>query len=261
VEDDIARQNQQHWDRLVRQGVTYTRPWLDLDVAAVRAFGDGTLDVLPEPYTYVYPQCVFRDVSGKEVLCLASGGGQQSAVFGLLGTPVTVFDLTGGQLDGDRKAARHCGYDVRLVQGDMRDLSGFADSTFDIVYQAISVCLVPGVRDVYSQVARVLRPGGIYRVGHCNPATQIVEETSWDGEAYRIRHAYGGGQIEDDEVSEFRHLLSDIFNGLVETGFVIRGVWEDPRHLKPETVVEPGTYDHMLGFVQKYFAIVAEKAR
>jgi hypothetical protein len=58
---------------------------------------------------------------------------------------------------------------------------------------------------------------------------------------------------------EFRHLLSDIFNGLVDCGFAIRGVWDDPRHLRETGGHEPGTYDHVLGFVAKHFAIMAVK--
>jgi len=37
------------------------------------------------------------------VLCLASGGEQQSAIFGLLGADVTVLDLCAQQLAGDRQ--------------------------------------------------------------------------------------------------------------------------------------------------------------
>ena len=51
----------------------------------------------------------------KDVLCLAAGGGQQSAVFGLLGARVTVIDFTQGQLDGDITAAKHYGYPVETI--------------------------------------------------------------------------------------------------------------------------------------------------
>jgi SAM-dependent methyltransferase len=258
--DDTARTNRKHWEGLARSGCEYTRPWLDLDPDLVRDFAEGRVDTLPMPYGCLYPRSVFEGVSGKRVLCLASGGGQQSVVFGLLGAEVAVLELSPLQIEADRRAAAHFGHEVRTVLGDMRDLSCFETSAFDMVYQAISIVFVPNVREVYDEVARVLRPGGLYRVGHCNPATQIVEETTWDGEGYRILEPYSGGCIEDEESMEYRHLLRDIFNGLIEAGFTIAQVEEYPRHLKPPPGAAPGTVDHMLGYVQQYFAIVARKA-
>ena len=256
--DEVAEENRRFWSGLVRKRCGYTVPWSDLDPNTVRSFAAGGLDSMPRPYIYIYPNWIFENVAGKEVLCLASGGGQQSAVFGILGAKVTVLDLTEEQLESDRKVARHFGYDITTLSGDMRDLSGFADSQFDMVYQAISMCFVPAVRDVYREVARVLRPGGLYRVAHGNPATQTVDETSWDDEGYRILEPYSMGRIADPDCYEFRHSLSEIFNGLIELGFIVRGVYEDPRHSCGRVDAEDGSYDHMLRFVLKYFAIVAE---
>lgn len=260
--DDIARRNRKFWDIEAGKKRLYTKPWLDLDREMVQAFAEGAIDSLPEPYAYIYPQCILENVAGKDILCLASGGGQQSAIFGLLGAKLTVLDLSEEQLKTDSQTAEHYGYKITVVQDDMRDLSFFADESFDLVYQAISLCFVPEVREVYREVARILRPEGLYRVGHCNPATQLVEESSWDGKSYRIGERYQGGrlpEIEDDYFVEFRHLLTDMFNGLTESGFVIRGVWEDPRHLKGKKNAQPGTEDHLLTYVQKYFAVVAHK--
>lgn len=259
--DRIARINQQAWEKRVKDGCGYARPWLELDRATIEAYVKGEIEVMPEPYAYIYPRSVFEEAAGKDVLCLASGGGQQSAVFGLLGARVTVFDLTDGQLEMDRKAAEHHGYQIKTVQGDMRDLSVFADDSFDLAYQEISLVFVPDLRQVYREAARVLRAGGTYRLAHGNPATQSVEESSWNGKGYMISSVFKGGKSYDEEDGiEFRHLLSDIFNGLIDAGFVIRGVWEDPRHLHHAADTRPGTYEHMLAFVQNHFAIVADKS-
>ncbi|MGD9142069.1 MAG: class I SAM-dependent methyltransferase [bacterium] len=257
--DEIARRNRGHWERLVRDGLIYTKPWLDLDPALVKDFASGRLDEMSHPYKYIYPREVFEDVEGKQVLCLAASGGQQSAIFGLLGAHVTVLDLTRGQLDGDRAAAEHYGYNLKTVLGDMRDLTVLKEAGFDLVYQAISIIFVPSVREVYSEVHRVLRPGGLYRVGHCNPAVQAVEFSSWDGQGYRIEKRYRERVVEDAESLEFRHYFSEIFNHLIDTGFEIRGVWEDPRHFG-YSGSEPGSEDHCLEYVQGLFAVLARKA-
>jgi hypothetical protein len=46
------------------------------------------------------------DVRGRRILCLASGGGQQAPVLAAAGADVTVFDLSDGQLEQDRRSRR-----------------------------------------------------------------------------------------------------------------------------------------------------------
>ncbi len=257
--DETAKHNETFWDKLVSEGFVYTRPWLDLDRDQLRSFAAGKLPVMPSPYAYLFPQPIFADVAGKSVLCLASGGGQQSAAFALLGAKVTVIDLSGKQLDADRKAAEHYGYDVEIVHGDMRDLSCFGDKSFDRVYQAISLVFVPDLREVYREVARVLKPGGLYAAGHVMPGTSHVEQTSWNGKGYLLSEPYRPGLIDDDEWKEYIHPFGDIFGGLIDSKLEIRGVWEDPRHLHHDESAEPGSYEHLLTRLVSYFMIMTRK--
>ena len=156
---------------------------------------------------------VLGDVEGKNVLCLACGGGQQSTVLSLLGGHVTVVDFAQGQLAADREAAAHYGYEVRTIHGDMRDLSCLEAGFFDVVW-GTATCYVPSIREVYTQVARVLKAGGLYRTDIPNPATVAIE---WDGEGYRISKLYAEDVIvRDAGVYEFRHYFDDIFNGLFD---------------------------------------------
>jgi SAM-dependent methyltransferase len=212
----------------------------------------------------IYPADLFADIEGVDVLCLASGGGQQSAVFGLLGANVTVVDLAEGQLEGDRTAAAHYGYEVTTICSDMRDLSSISDEAFSFVYQAPSMAYVPDLRPVYAEVFRVLRPGGIYRVCFTNPATEFVDWNSWDGEGYRITMPYSE-RIEQDEEGgvggsiQFRHYMGNIFNGLVAAGFSIQQVEDDPNYFEEKNAVsQPGNWDHWLTYVGG-FAVVARK--
>ena len=103
--DEIARYNMGRWNALAEAGVAYAIPYLDLDERSARELVDA--------------DSVIGDLEGRDVLCLASGGGQQSAGFCVLGANVTVFDLSEVQLERDRQAARHYGLDVRAIQGDM----------------------------------------------------------------------------------------------------------------------------------------------
>jgi ubiquinone/menaquinone biosynthesis C-methylase UbiE len=207
------------------------------------------------------------------LLCLAGGGGQQSAVFSLLGANVTVLDLTPEQLQRDQQAARHYGYEVSAIQGDMRDLSALPTAGFDRVYQPISTLYVPHLPEVYRGVARVLKPGGLYSADYAVPLLYMAEDKGWDGSGYHLHVSQpymrgailetGEGKLnfaEGKSFAEFHHLLSDILNGLIAEGFVIRSVWENPRPGtgKPIEGLEPGSEAHRDRFLPFGLSIVAE---
>jgi hypothetical protein len=50
-----------------------------------------------------------------------------------------------------------------------------------------------------------------------------------------------------------------MFNGLVAAGLSIREVQEAPCHLQHNMQARPGSWIHMLTYVQQYFAIVSRK--
>ena len=254
--DDLARHNQARWDALARAGVSFSRPLLDLDADGARRLVD--------------PHGILGEVRDKRVLCLASGGGQQLVAFALLGARATVLDFSAEQLARDREAAAHHGVTVEVVQGDMRDLSRFTDDAFDVVWHAFSISFVPDVRPVLDEVARVLSPGGYYRIEFANPFVFGVDDRSWTGEGYLLREPYvDGAELSDttwdvwledgskrqiEGPREFRHTMGALVNGLVARGFVILGLWESAS---PNPDAEPGTFDHFMTIVPPFLTVWA----
>src|SRR5215831_2222070 len=177
--DDIAKYNLDRWRSLASAEAIFTRPDFDLDKQTALKRLD--------------PERKLGDVAGKEVLCLASGGGQQSVAFALLDANVTVVDLSEEQLQKDAAAAAHYKVQVNLVRKDMRDLSSFEASSFDVVYHSYSLNFVPDVREVFRQVARVLRTEGIYRFNCANPAFMRIRGSDWTGRGYLITLPYLDG--------------------------------------------------------------------
>ena len=254
--DQIAIVNKACWEEVVKEGATSTQPYLELDVEAFRAYREGETTSLPKPCDEPDNRTVMATAKGKDVLCLGAGGGQQSALFSLLGARVTVLDICEGQLEGDRKAAAHYGYEVTTIQGDMRDLSDLADESFDVVY-GLGTCFVPDVREVFVGVARVLRTGGMYWTMHTNPATEFVDWTDWDGVGYRITRPYAQRERHDDML-EFRNYLDEVFNGLIDLGFSIQRVFGGPGKL-PSPKHQPGSYRHWSEFIGGAYTILARK--
>jgi SAM-dependent methyltransferase len=218
-----------------------------------------------------------KAVDGKQVLCLGSGGGQQSAAFGLLGAQVTVFDLTETQLERDHLAAEHYGLQIRTVQGDIQDLSQLDDDSFDLVWQGYSINFVSDANPVFEGVAHVIRPGGLYYVMFGNPFTHdSMDEEVWDGESYPLKYPYIDGaettslnpkwafwdvETEDGEwirvegPREFRHTLGTLLNGLIRRGFVLLGFWEESSG---DPLAEPGSWDHYKSFAPPFLRLWAQ---
>jgi SAM-dependent methyltransferase len=243
--DKISATNRERWNALANANVEWSQPRLEYSIEEARQ--------------QIGRHSIIQDVAGKRVLCLASGGGQDSVDFGLLGADVTVFDLSDIQLERDRQAAAHHGLKVNTIQGDMRDLSVFPANSFDIVWQVYSLNFVPAVEPVFCQVARVLSPGGIYFLQFANPFTQAVDDEAWDGNAYPLKHPYIDGEdlthhFPDWDVPqpdgtnltlpsphEYRHTLSTVLNTLINTGFTLLGLWEC---MQRDPSPQPGSWAH-----------------
>lgn len=235
---DVRGYNQEAWDREVERGNRWTVP---VGPGVIEEARRGRWEVLLTNNKPV-PRAWFPEMEGAEVLCLASGGGQQAPVFAAAGARVTVLDNSPGQLAQDRLVAERESLDLQTVRGDMRDLSFLADGSFDLVFHPVSNLFVPEVRPVWAEAFRVLRRGGSLLAGFLNPAVYIFDLALADdtGEL-RVKHElpYAAptslgdeelrAQIERGEPLEFGHTLEDQIGGQTEAGFVISGLYED-RH-------------------------------
>lgn len=209
------------------------------------------------------------DISGQRVLCLAAGGGRQSCLYAAAGGQVTVVDLSPEMLDQDRRAARERGFSVRLIEGSMDDLSMLDDAAFDLVVQPVSTCYLPNLADVYAEVARVLRPGGLYISQHKSPVSlQTSTQPSASG-GYTIAHTYYrktpvppptpdrvAARLREPGTVEFLHRLESIIGGLCRAGFVIEDLIE-PDHHRDDA--PPGSFADRARFVAPYLRIKARR--
>jgi SAM-dependent methyltransferase len=234
----VQDHNREAWDREVERGNQWTVP---VGPEVIEAARQGRWEVLLTNTTPV-PKAWFPDMEGLDVLCLASGGGQQGPVFAAAGANVTVLDNSPKQLAQDRLVAERDSLTLETVQGDMADLSRFDDESFDLVFHPVSNLFVPDVRPVSAEAYRVLRRGGSLLAGFLNPVVYIfdLELADRDGEL-RVRYTlpYADAtslseeeirrQVERGEPLEFGHTLDDQIGGQIDAGFLIAGFYED-RH-------------------------------
>lgn len=232
---DAFKHNQAAWDQQVRAGNRWT---VGVSAEEVQRARDGQVDVLLTPTKFVPAQWL-GVLPGAELLCLASGGGQQGPLFAAAGARVTVFDASAGQLEQDRVVAAREGLDLRTVQGDMRDLTAFPDASFDLVFHPCSNCFVAEILPVWREAFRVLRPGGRLVAGFNNPVSYCFDWPSIEAGdpqlKYRLPYRdvdhlddpYVAQVVRDGEALEFSHTLAAQIGGQLEAGFLLAGFYED----------------------------------
>jgi len=213
---DIREYNRIAWDKEVERGNMWTIPVSEAVIAAARR---GEWEILLTPSKPV-PRTWFPDLKGTAVLCLASGGGQQSPILAAAGAQVTVLDNSPRQLEQDRLAAERHTLPITTVEGDMADLSMFSDQSFDLIVHPVSNIFVPEVRPVWREAFRVLRRGGVLLAGFSNPITYLFDH---DLATVEERQRY----IESGEPLEFSHTLEDQIGGQLDAGFQLTAFFED----------------------------------
>lgn len=234
---NVREYNRRAWDIEVEQGNQWTVPVSSEVIAAARA-GKWSV-VLTE--SRPVPRQWFPDLAGQEVLCLASGGGQQGPILAAAGARVTVLDNSPAQLHQDRAVAEREGLALKTVEGDMADLSLFGAESFDLVFHPCSNVFVPEVRPVWREAYRVLRPGGILLAGFLNPVLFIFDYELSERGVLQVRHALPYSDLTSLSETEkqqvlakgepltFGHTLEEQLGGQLEAGFMITGFYED-RH-------------------------------
>ena len=267
-----SKNNEAIWDKLVQQDVLCSQPRLDMDSQKAREY---------LTHTRFYGE----ELKGKKVLCLACGGGQQSIAFALLGAEVTVVDFSAEQLKKEELVAQAFKKDIRTIKTDMRDLSMLDTASFDIVFQPYSINYIPSIEQVLDEVARVIKPMGIYDLMFHNPyvhgswkdgswGSEWQPNELWEGKGYPLWQPYKDGQPietkdphwnftnQDDEAvkiespQEYRHTLSTIMNGLLSRRFEL-------LHLKEEAGNEwdapPGSWEHYQSVAPPWLWLVSSK--
>jgi SAM-dependent methyltransferase len=232
---DIREYNRVAWDSSVERGNQWTIPVGPEAVAAARR---GIWEIVLTPQKPV-PSGWFPNLAGRDILCLASGGGQQGPILAAAGACVTVFDNSPMQLAQDRLVAEREGLEITTVEGDMRDLSCFADESFDLIFHPCSNCFVPDVRPVWREAFRVLRHGGALLSGFTNPFLYLFDQDLADRGIFEVRHqlpysdftSIGAEEreryIAGNEPLVFGHMLEDQIGGQTEAGLLIAGFYED----------------------------------
>jgi SAM-dependent methyltransferase len=235
---DPRAYNRAAWNHQVATGNIWTRP-VGPEVIARARRGDWHIvltENTPVPRAWFPP-----DLAGRDVLCLASGGGQQGPILAAAGARVTVYDNSPAQLAQDRLVAEREGLSIITLEGDMRDLAALPAAGFDLVVHPVSNIFVPAVRPVWNEAFRVMRPGGLLLAGLVNPAMYLFDFDAADRGEMLVRYTLPYADVDqlppdrlqryrqDNVPLEWSHSLTDLLGGQLDAGFVLTALYED-RH-------------------------------
>lgn len=251
--DEAAKKNNQAaWDRMASLQHPLAQPVRDDELKSPLAVVDeiGWLG---------------GNIQNWKVLCLAAGGGRHSALYSAAGAHVTVVDLSSGMLELDRQVAATHRFDVRLFQASMDSMPMLLDAEFDLVIHPVSTCYLLHLQPVFQEVARVLKPQGLYISQHKQPMNLQASLEPIAGH-YRIeqptgtetpaKKAISPSRLREPGTEEYAHRLEAIIGGICRAGMVIEDLVE-PRHGKPNEPV--GSFAHRCSYIPPYLRIKARR--
>jgi SAM-dependent methyltransferase len=200
-----------HRSTVVRDDLPALRPWLQ----------DGSLAGLD--------LCHLQCHIGTDTVSLAREGAR-----------VTGVDFSPAALASARGLSARLGLDVTWVETDVLDARAAVVGDFDVVYTSIgTICWLDDLDRWATQVAALLRPGGVFFIRDGHPALYALDEDA-DGLVTRYRYfadgsaqqwddagTYAGdGTVSHTRTYEWPHPLSEIVNALLGAGLRLRSLDE-----------------------------------
>jgi SAM-dependent methyltransferase len=179
-------------------------------------------------------------LTGKRFVDLGCGGAQSAIAAAKHGAIAIGVDCSVEQLAFARRIMEQEEVRVELKHGDMAELAFQRADSVDIVFSAMSFQYMPDLNRVFRQAHRVLKLQGTFVFSIPHPAASMVDpysittppsQLSLEPETVSIRRGYfDPAPIEerhgDITFTEYHHTLSDIFMGLVRTGFDVDAIIE-----------------------------------
>ncbi|MFV0400502.1 MAG: class I SAM-dependent methyltransferase [Oscillospiraceae bacterium] len=230
---DYVKYNEDAWDSYAQQDDIWTRPVTPEEFEAAK---NGALELYLTPAKTV-PRDWYPPLSGRDVLGLASGGGQQGPVFAAHGANVTIMDISDNQLKLEQAVADREGYTVKLVKADMTQPFPFADESFDLIFHPVANCYIEELQPVWNECYRVLKKGGVLLTGFAKEELFLFETDHSKDPPLFVKYALPFNPLKNPQILQdkrnvtracsFSHTLEEQLGGQLAAGFTITGIYDD----------------------------------
>jgi SAM-dependent methyltransferase len=181
--------------------------------------------------TYQYPEADLRilgDVTGKDVLEFGCGAAQWSIALVQRGARPAGLDVSARQLEHARRLMADAGVDFPLVEASAEAVP-LPDASFDIVFCDHGAMTFADPYRTVPEVARLLRPGGLFAFSHASP----IEAISWAPDAEHagdrlVLDYFGMHAIDEGDDITFQLPYGEWIRLFRANGFVVEDLIE-PR--------------------------------
>jgi SAM-dependent methyltransferase len=142
---------------------------------------------------------VLGDVAGKDVLELGCGAAQWAVLLAQQGARLVGLDNSERQLEHARERMAAAGVDFPLVHAPAESMP-FGDASFDVVFCDHGALSFADPLVVVPEVARVLRPGGLFAFSHITPFAWMCWDEAEDTVVDRlVLDAFGMHRAEESD--------------------------------------------------------------
>lgn len=128
-------------------------------------------EVRSNQYKNIFNFCEYNKFSGKKILDIGPGRGQEAHNYFSAGGKVTILEYASQGVNLVSERIKLFNLDIDIIQGDAASIP-LKDNEFDLVYSYGVLHHIPDMQKAIDEVYRVLKPGGIakimvYHKGYC----------------------------------------------------------------------------------------------
>lgn len=203
------------WERLGEEGGVWRRCASEPELA----FAGGALGLIRE---------FVGAMSVKDVCVIGSGDNQAALALAGMGAHVTSVDISEQRLAVASERARHLGLSITFLQADAADLGLIGNAEFDLVFSSNGFFVwIADLQAVFSEISRILRPGGHYIFYDIHPFQRPWREQTTPIEVAKPYWDTGPFDGADGSFG-FNWTLADLLNPLAASGLTLRRILESP---------------------------------
>jgi ubiquinone/menaquinone biosynthesis C-methylase UbiE len=174
-------------------------------------------------------------VRGKDVLELGCGAAWWSIALARDGARVVGLDFSADRLAQARRRMARARVRFPLVEARAEAVP-YPDARFDLVLSDYGATTFADPRRTVPEVARLLRPGGLFVFAHAGPLRTLCQDRRTDRLLRRLgRDYFGLHAISDSETTEFQLGYADWFRLFSDSGFVVERLVEPAAPARPQT--------------------------
>ncbi len=222
--NDIHEANRKWWD-------ASSPDWKKLDENTWKTCKENSSFTLDSRMQDIVDEFI-GDPEDKKTCVISSGDNFAAFTLSGMGMKVTSTDISELRLNIARERATELGLDIDFFQCDSSDLYPVHDAEYDLVISTPGTYVwISDLAQVYSEVYRVLKPGGYFIFHEIHPFTRPWK----DQPEFEIDHPYFQTGAFTDKNPEgtttlynFFWMMSDFINALADSGLIIRRISEAP---------------------------------